>query len=102
MVELFVAGIIGFTLLAIFGLFATIVAVAGWVITLPFKLMALTFKGLAALLALPFLLLFGALGVVMFGVGMLLFLLPAVPFVLMAMLVWWLFRRREGSRATAA
>jgi hypothetical protein len=95
-----VLGLVGLAVMAVVGLFAALASLIWWVIALPFKLLAFSFKGLAALLALPFLLLFGLLGVVLFGLGMLAFMLPALPLVLVAALVWALFRRREKSSAT--
>jgi hypothetical protein len=102
MFELLVVGLVGFAVLAVFGLLAALASMIWWVIALPFKLMAFSFKALAALLALPFLLLFGVLGVVLFGLGMLAFVLPALPLLLVAALIWALFRRREKSSATVA
>jgi hypothetical protein len=101
MAELFVAGFVAVIVLAAFGLLAALASFLWWVILLPFKLLAFTFKGLAALLALPFLLLFGFLGFLLFGVGMLAFLLPALPFVLIALLIVALFRRRDRPRSSA-
>jgi hypothetical protein len=100
MIELMVVGIVGFTIMAVFGLFAALASVIWWVLLLPFKLFAFAFKGLAALLVLPFMLLFGFLGFLLLGFGMLAFMVPALPFVLIGLLVWAMFRRREKSTAT--
>jgi hypothetical protein len=100
MFELLVVGAVGFVLVAVFGLFAALASLLWWLVLLPFKLIAFTFKGVAALLLLPFMLLFGLVGFLLLGAGMLAFFVPALPFVLIAALVWTLFRRREKSTAT--
>lgn len=100
--ELFVLVVLGFAAFAVFGLIAAAASLIGWVVALPFKLAAFAFKGLGVLLALPFLILFGLLGLGMFGAGLLVLMLPAIPFVLMVWLVFWLFRRRDRSHATPA
>ena len=94
MFELVVLGVLAFAAFAVVGLFASLFAFACWVLVLPFKLAAFLFKGLGALLALPFLILFGIVGAVFFGFGALLFLAPALPIVLAALVVWWIFARR--------
>ena len=72
-----------------------------WLVALPFTLLKWTFQLLAALFALPFLLVFGLLGVVVFGAGALvLFLLPALPFIFIAWVVWALMKRRHPAGAT--
>jgi hypothetical protein len=93
-VELLVLGFLGFVAFAVLGLFASAIAVVCWVLTLPFRLIALSFQGLGALLALPFLALFGVIAVVIFGFAAIAFLLPALPIVLAAALIWWIFARR--------
>lgn len=95
MAELIVVMMVGAVVLAVFGLMGAVLSLLGWVIALPFKLLALTFKGLAAILAVPFMLLFGLIGFVLFGAGILVFLIPAVPFILIALLVVALLRGRD-------
>jgi hypothetical protein len=74
-----------------------------WLFFLPFKLMALSFKLLAAMLALPFLLIIGVFGAAVFGVGALLFLLPPLlPFAFIAWGIWWLVKRNRSSVNAAA
>jgi hypothetical protein len=102
MLELFITGVVGFVVLAVFGLFAAVASFLWWVVAMPFKVLALAFKGIGVLLALPFLLLFALLGVGLFGVGLFALMLPALPFILLAAFVFWLFRRRDRSHATAA
>jgi len=111
MLELLVVGFAGLILLSVFGLVAAVASMLWWAIALPFKLLAFAFKGLAAILALPFMLLFGVLGLGLFGVlglglfgvGLLALALPALPLVLVVVLLWALFRRRDHkSSATVA
>jgi hypothetical protein len=76
------------------GIFLAVVSLICWVLFLPFKILGMVFKGLALLLALPFLAVAALVGAALFGAGMLAFLLPALPFVLLAMGIWWLMGRR--------
>ena len=72
-------------------------------IALPFTLLGLVFRGLGVLLALPFLLVFGLIGVALFGAGVVVFLVPALPVLLLIALAVWLVRRTSrGARSTAA
>lgn len=100
MFELLVLGIVGLVLIAGFGLLAAVASLIWWVVALPFKLAALVFKGLAAVLLLPFMLLFGVIGFVLFGAGLVAFFVPALPILLIVALVVALFRRRDRSSAT--
>jgi hypothetical protein len=97
--ELLVIGLLGVVVLAVFGVFWAVGSLICWILFLPFKLLGLIFRGFAFLLALPFLLLAGFFGVMLFGAGMLLFLVPALPLVLIALGVWWLMRRRSHPAA---
>jgi hypothetical protein len=93
-VVLFLVGI------SVLGLLGSVLSLVFWVLFLPFHLLGLVFKGLGALLALPFLLIAGLIGIAAFGAGVVLFMLPALPLVLLVLGIWWLMRRR--SRAAAA
>lgn len=85
------------------GLAFSLLSLVMWLFFLPFKLMALSFKLLAAMLALPFLLVIGVFGVAVFGMGVLLLLLPPlIPFVLIAWGIWWLVKRNRSSVNAAA
>lgn len=95
MFEALAFGVAVLVVLAVVGLLASILALVWWVVLLPFKLLALVFKGLGVLLALPFLLLFGLGGVLALIFGFGLFLLPALPFLLIALGIWALARRRD-------
>jgi hypothetical protein len=97
--ELLVLGVLALVVLTVFGVLGAVFSLLGWLLVLPFKLIGLVFKGLGLLLVAPFLLLAGVIGVTVFGAGMLIFLAPAIPLILLALLVVWLVRR--GSRHPA-
>jgi hypothetical protein len=99
-IELFVLGLLGLVVLAVCGLFAAGVSLALWVVFLPFRILGLLFRGVGFLLALPFLLLFGVLGCLLFGFGAFIFLVPFAPFALVAFLIWRWMRGRP--RAVSA
>jgi hypothetical protein len=98
--ELFVLGILVLVGIAIFGAFWAVASLVCWVLFLPFKLLGLMFRGLAVLLALPLLVLAGILGAMLFGAGLIAFLVPALPLVLLVLAIVWLARRRPPSVAT--
>ena len=102
MVELLVLGAIALAVLMALGLVWAVISLVFWLLVLPFKLLALTFKGIAVVLAAPFLLVAAILGVGIFGVGALLFLAPALPFVLLILGILWLMRRRSHPSARAS
>lgn len=84
------------------GLVGALVSSLVGLVLLPFHLISLVFRGLGALLALPFLLLFGFIGLLIFGAGVVALLLPALPLIALVWLAIWLFRRpnhRAGSTA---
>ena len=68
-------------------------------VLLPFKLLGFLFKGVAALLLLPLMLVLGLVGFLLFGAGILVLLLPALPLVLLALGIWWLAKRRAQPAA---
>jgi hypothetical protein len=92
LLALFVAAVV---LVSVFGLLASVAALVLWLVTLPFRILAWVFKGFAGLLALPFLLVFAVLGVAFLAAGMVVFLVPLVPFALLAAAIWWLVHRRR-------
>lgn len=96
MLELLAVGLAAFVLIAVLGAIGGLVALVLWLVMLPFRILGFAFKLLGALFMLPFLLLGGLL----LGIPLLFaVLLPALPIVLLAWLVWWLVRR--GNRSTA-
>ena len=94
MAELLVGGMLLVASLVILGVIVSMLSFVFWLVLLPFKLLAFLFQGLAALLLLPFLLMLGFVGLLVFGVGLVAFLLPALPLVLLALGIWWLMKRR--------
>ena len=84
-----------FVLLCAVGVGLALVSLVCWVFVLPFQLLSLAFRGLAVLLALPFLIAAGIVGAALFGVGFLLFAVPALPMLLIAGFIWWLVSRRR-------
>lgn len=100
MLELLAIGLAGLVLLAVLGAIGGLVALVLWLVLLPFRILGFAFKLLGALLMLPLLLVGGILLAVFVGVPLLFtVLLPALPIVLLAWLIWWLVRR--GNRSTA-
>src|SRR4029453_16662259 len=91
--ELLGLGFLAFVALAVFGLFASVLGMVLWAVTLPFRLLGFIFPGRRPLFALPFVILFVVIGAVIFGFATLAFLLPAAPIVLAAWFIWWVFAR---------
>jgi hypothetical protein len=99
--ELIALGSVLLVMLVVIGIVCAALSLAFWVILLPFKLFGLALRGAAVLLALPFLLIFGIAGALLFGAGVLMFLLPALPFLLIVLGAIWLVRRNRHSAASA-
>lgn len=99
MVELIVAATVGFAVLIVMGVLLTVFSVVGWFLWLPFKILGWGFKLLALLFAAPFILLAVLLG----GLGILLsagvLLIPLFPLVLLAAVLWWIFKPRPQGHA---
>ena len=97
MIELFVLAALAFAALLVIGALISAVSVVGWFLWLPFKIIGWLFKGVAMLIALPFILLacvLGGLGL-MLSVGVL--IIPLfLPFLMIGGLLWWLFGRRPA------
>jgi hypothetical protein len=72
-----------------------VIALLCWVFVIPFQLLSMVFKGLAVLLLLPFLVVFGIIAAALFGVGFLLFAIPALPLLVIVGVIWWLASRRR-------
>ncbi len=94
-------GFLSLLAIGLFGLCAAVVSLVLWVVLMPFRLIGFLFKGLGFVLALPFLALFAVLGVVIFGVGALIFFVPVVPFALLAFLLWRWMRGRPRATVSA-
>ncbi len=101
MVELLVLGTLAFAAFVAFAVLASVLGLVVWLVFLPFRIVGWLFHGFALLLALPFVALFGVIAVLVFGAGMLMFLLPFVPIALVALGAWWLVRRTQRSAASA-
>jgi hypothetical protein len=99
-IELFVLGALAFAALIVIGTLVSVFSLVGWFLWLPFKIIGWLFKGMAMLIALPFLLLAAVLG----GFGLLLsvgvlFIPLLLPFAMIGAFIWWLFRRRTAPAA---
>ena len=101
MIETMVAGFVTVVSLAVVGLFLAGFCALVWLVVLPFQLLGWVFKGLGLLFAVPFILLFGALGLLIFGIGMSIFLIPFIPLALIAWLLWRWMRRQPRATASA-
>lgn len=100
MVEFLVLGTLALAALVVFAVLASVLGMVMWLVFLPFRILGWVLKGLAFLLAIPFLALFGVIAFFVLGAGMLVFLLPFVPLVLIALGAWWLVRRSQRSAAS--
>lgn len=89
MIELLVLATLGFAALLVVGA----VAAGLSLIFLPFKILGWALRGVGLLLFLPFMVLFGFIGILVFGVGVLFFLIPILPLALLAWLLWKALRR---------
>jgi hypothetical protein len=99
-VELVVGGALLLAALMFLGVFGFVVSIFFTIFVLPFKLMGLLFKGFAALLLLPVLLVQGFVGLLVFGAGMIALFAPAVPLLLLGLGIWWLVKRGRQPAAT--
>ena len=101
MAELVVGGALLLAALVFLGVIWFVVSLVFSLVLLPFKLFGFLLKGVAALLLLPFLLVLGLVGILVFGAGMIAFLMPAFPLVLIGLGIWWLVKRRQQPAAPA-
>lgn len=97
MIGLMVMGVVGLVLLIVFGILGTVLSLVFGLVLLPFKLIGLAFRGVAFLIALPFILLFAIGGAILFGAGILVVLTPIFPLLLIGLGVWWLLKRRPAT-----
>jgi len=100
--ELLVLAALAFAAVVVFGVLASVFSMVLGVIALPFRILGWLFHGALALLAIPFVIAFGILGVVVFGAGLLFIIVPALPIVALAFLAWWLVRRNQRHAAAGA
>ncbi len=101
MVELTVLAALAFSALLVVGVLLSIFSAVSWMLWLPFKMLGWGLKLLAALIALPFLLIACVIGgfAVLLGAGVL--VIPFLPLLLIGGLVWLLFRPRRSSQGQA-
>ena len=92
---------LAFAAVVVFGVLASVFSLVLGLIALPFRILGWLFHGAVALLAIPFIVLFAVLGVVIFGAGMLFLFVPALPIVALAFLAYWLVRRNQRHAAAA-
>ncbi|MEK7824173.1 MAG: hypothetical protein AAB290_03935 [Candidatus Eisenbacteria bacterium] len=100
MAELLVLGALAFAAVVVFAVLASVFGLVLWLVFLPFRILGWMIKGLALLVALPFVAVFGVVALVALGAGMLMFLLPFLPLALLALGAWWLVRRTRRSAAS--
>jgi hypothetical protein len=94
-VELVVGGALLFGALVLLGVIGFLISLVFSLVLLPFKLFGFLLKGAAVLLLVPFLLVAGLVGMVVLSAGMIAFLVPALPLVLLGLGIWWLVKRRQ-------
>jgi len=99
--ELLVLAALAFAAIVVFGVLASVFSIVMGLIALPFRIVGWLLHGALALLAIPFLIVFAIVAVVVFGAGMLFMFVPALPIVALAFLAFWLVRRNQR-HATAA
>lgn len=95
MVELVVLGALALAAFIVIGSLVTVFSLVGWIISLPFRLVGLAFKGLGLLIGLPLLMFAGLIVALVVGVGALLALVPLLPVILLVLGVVWLVRHRR-------
>ncbi|HKQ59368.1 MAG TPA: hypothetical protein VJY35_16005 [Candidatus Eisenbacteria bacterium] len=102
MVELLVLATLAFSAFVVIAVLGSVFGMVLWLVFLPFRIIGWLFHGFAWLLAIPFVAVFALVAAVVLGAGMIMFLLPVLPFVLLALFAVWLVRRNQRSAATAA
>jgi hypothetical protein len=101
-VEILVLGVLALTAVFFFTVLTSVLGMVLWAIFLPFKILGWMLKGAALLLAIPFIAVFGLVAFLVLGAGMLVFFVPFLPFVLIALGAWWLVGRKRGSTASGS
>jgi len=99
--ELVVGGVLLFGALVFLGVIGFVISLVFSLVLLPFKLFGFLLKGVFALLLLPFMLVLGLVVALVFGAGMIAFLAPLLPLVLLALGIGWLVKRRQPPAAPA-
>jgi hypothetical protein len=101
-VEMIVLAALAFAAFVVVGALAGAISVAFWILLLPLRVLGWALRGVGLLLALPLMLLFGSVGLMIFGFGALMFLVPVLPFALIAYLVWRATHKNPGASAVSA
>lgn len=99
MVELLALAVLAFAAVVVFGVLASVFSVVLGLIALPFRILGWLFHGAFMLLAIPLIVAFAILAVIVFGAGMLFILVPALPIVALAFFAVWLVRRNQRQAA---
>ena len=100
MVEFIIFAVMALTVLLVCTLLASVFGLVLWMVFLPFRIMGWILQAFALLLMLPIIAVVGLFGFAVVGAGVLMFLLPVIPFVLIALGAWWLVRRKPASTAS--
>jgi len=100
-VELLVLGSLAFVALLVLAVLASVFGLVMWLVFLPFRILGWICKGLALVIALPFVALFAVAAAIALGAGLLMFAVPFFPIALIVLGAWWLVRRNQRSAATA-
>lgn len=102
MFEALLVGAMFVVALMVVGVVIAVASILGFVITLPFKILGWTLKLLGLLFAVPFLLLGGLLlGGGVLAAILFTMVLPVLPLVGIAWLVWWLATRGQSKESHA-
>jgi hypothetical protein len=94
-VGLLVGGIVAFAVLLVMGVLGAVLSLVFGLVVLPFKLLGFLFRGLGLLIAIPFVVLFAILGVLILGAGAVMLFVPFFPLVVVGLGIWWLFGKRR-------
>lgn len=95
MFELLGLGAVALAGMVVLGTLAAVVAMLCWLLFLPFRLLGWVFHVFAAVLLLPLIVVACVVGAVFFGVGVVMLVVPVLPFILIAVFFTWWFRRRS-------
>jgi hypothetical protein len=95
MFELLGLGAVALAGMVVLGTLAAVVAMVCWLLFLPFRLLGWVFHVFTAVLLLPLIVVACVVGAVFFGVGVVMLVVPVLPFILIAVFFTWWFRRRS-------
>lgn len=95
-------GALAVAAMVVFGVLGAVASLVCWLVFLPFRLLGGVFHVVTALLLLPLIVLACVVGAVFFGFGIVMFVVPVLPFILIAVFFTWWFRRRSPAVAGRA